>query len=293
VRLVPGEIQGLDCLKSALHVGGNLTLGSASESIDVNSALVSCNGQVTNNGTINADVDANSVFDTGSITGTVTSPAPSKQMPDDTTLFSYYQSLATVISRTSIPSVSGTYTIKDEYLAPAYNPYGPTNARGVYLIDCQGYNIHIRNSHILGILVLLNPGPLSLIDGSVNWEQSQTDTVTGAPLPSLLVKGDLTLSLTNSPLEEGITLVDLNNDGDTEDTWPSTIKGLIYISGRLQVTTGTQLYAGTLITGGDCDLSGTQLSVSYQSTFFENPPSGWHAPIEMKIASGTWEKVVD
>ncbi|MFC1653074.1 hypothetical protein ACFL3F_05075 [Planctomycetota bacterium] len=295
VRLIPGEIQGLDCLTAALHVGGDLILASATEAIDVNSALVSCNEKVINSGTIYGDVDANSVIEEGTITGTLNSPAPDKEMPDDATLFTYYQSLGTAISILSIPTVSGTHTMEDLYLADTYNPYGmkETNTSGVYVIDCMGLDLNIRNSHILGTLVLLDAGSLSQIDGSVYWEQTQTDPATGALLPSLLVQGDLTLSLSNTSLDESSTPVDLNNDSDMVDTWPSIIKGLVYISGRLTATTETQFYEGTLVTGGDCELSDTQLTVDYQSTFYENPPSGWHAPVEMKIATGSWQKVVD
>ncbi len=295
VRLVPDEVQGLDCLSAALHVGGDLTLSTVAVTLDVNSTLVSCNGQVSNNGTITGDLDANSVAVTGSISGTVTEPAPDKQMPDDTALFAYYQALGAPISILSIPTVSGTYTIEDQYLSATHNPFGlnTTDAEGVYVIDCQGFDLHILNSHIEGTLVLLNAGSSCAIDGSVHWHQTLTDPATGATLPSLLVEGHMALGLSSATLTESTAPADLNDDGDTTDSWPSTLQGLIYVSGNLTASSGTQTYDGTLITGGNCVLSSTDLFVDYRSSFFENPPSGWFAPIEMKIATGSWEKVVD
>jgi hypothetical protein len=295
LRLVPGEVQGLDCLGAALHAGGDLTLSTAGETLDVNGTLVSCNGQVTNNGTITGDLDANSVAVTGSISGTVTTPAPDKQMPDNTSLFAYYQSLGTAISILSIPTVTGTYTIEDQYLSSTYNPFGlnPTDAEGVYVIDCQGFDLHILNSHIEGTLVLLNAGSACAIDGSVHWNQPHNDPATGAALPSLLVQGNMALGLSSSSLSESTLAADLNDDGDTADSWPSTLQGLVYVSGNLAASSGTQLYDGTLVTGGNCTLSSTDLTVDYRSSFFENPPSGFFAPVEMKIATGSWEKVVD
>jgi len=294
VRLVP-EFRALSCLGAALHAGGNIWLAASGDTINAAGGPVSCNNQVSNQATINGDVEANSITGVGTINGTATAPAPPREMPDDATLFTYYQSIGTSISIWSLPTVSGTQTIPENYLGPDHNPYDTqvTDPNGIYVIDCQGQDLHFRNARIVGTLVLLNAGSLSRIYNSVSWEQPQSDPGTGARFPSLLVQGNIEFCFTDTALDES-SLGDLNNDGDAVDTYPSVIKGLVYVSGEIVAVAAAQTCEGVVITGADFEtLSNNVVHLTYDGTFFDNYPPGFGAPARMNISPSSWQQVVD
>jgi hypothetical protein len=62
----------------------------------------------------------------------------------------------------------------------------PTNAQGIYWIDCAGNKLVIERSRIVGTLLVTNPGAGSCINnGPINW----TPAVAG--YPALLVDADI------------------------------------------------------------------------------------------------------
>jgi hypothetical protein len=295
VTLVP-VVRGLTCLAAALHAGDDLTVNGSGDTINAGGDLVSTNGKLSNSGTIDGDVDAQSVQGSGTITGTTTAPAPVKEMPDGT-VFDYYIANGTPINVTSIPLSAGFRSMEAQVLSPAVNPWGThaTNPEGIYVIDCQGQKVAITNCRIVGTLVLLNAGGVSEVY-TVNWEAAVEN------YPALMVQGNMDFYVNSGNLlEEGPPLrFNFNpvgtpylgvQDGDTADTYPVVIKGLVYVSGDVD-TWQSPDFRGVVVVGNVLSATG-DMSLTYQSTFLNNPPPGFLAPAGMKISPGSWKQVVD
>ena len=296
VRLV-AEVRALDCLSAAIHAGGNFTVNSGT-TISATGGPVSTNSELANSGTVDGDVEANSVSGSGTITGTTTVPAPAKEMPDSS-VFDFYTDPAngTYIDVTSIPLSSGFRYLETQVLSPNSNPYGTqdTNPQGIYVIDCMGEKLAIQNCRIVGTLVLLNAGGVSEVY-TVNWEPAV------ANYPALLVQGDVDFYINSGNiLEEGPPLsfnfnppgtpyLDVD-DEDTDDTYPVVIKGLVYVSGAVE-TWQSPAFDGVVVVGNTMTAN-TSLNLTYRSTFLNDPPPGFEAPVRMKIATGSFQQVVD
>src|SRR5687767_14232573 len=86
-------------------------------------------------------------------------------------VFSYYVNPAngTAISATLI-SLVGDIVIDGKLLSPDNNPWGlEKNANGIYWVNCGGRRVVIRDSRILGTLVLRDANEVT-VEGSVHWE---------------------------------------------------------------------------------------------------------------------------
>jgi hypothetical protein len=233
-------------------------------------------------------------------------------MPDPATVFDYYKTNGTWISFTSLPTSSGVRTIAENVIGPGYNPYGPqtpqqTNPQGIYVVDCQSQMIQIRDTRIVGTLVLLNVGGGSCIYDSVNFEPAV------ANYPTLLVEGRMDLVYTNIALSDGGGRnynppgAPYMGDEDTveDDTYPSVIKGLVYISGDSSTGLGSipvsykeDIYVtidGVFVVGNTyfqtsnpCDLD-----LTYSQTYLDNPPPGFAGPPVMLVSQGSWRQLVN
>ena len=181
VRMLPTG-QPLTCLGSSLHCGGDVSLGIATQFVT--------NQQVSSNGNISASAFLTSLQGnaeavgtaTGTINGNIVQNAPLRRMPGSS-VFDYYLDNGTVIPVTSIPSVGGVVTIDKRVIAPQLNPFGNNNPEGIYVIYCAGQQLCIKNSRIMGTLVLIDPAPSSSLEGSLRWDAAV------ANYPTLLVKG--------------------------------------------------------------------------------------------------------
>jgi hypothetical protein len=136
----------------------------------------------------------------------------------------------------------------------------------------------------VGTLVILHPGVFS-VQQAVNWEPAI------ANYPSLLVSGNAELAFGASALSESSFGVDFNEDGDKLDTYPSLIKGLIYASGNVTTKSSVTL-DGVLVIGGTLTAQNT-LTLTYESTFLDNPPPGFGGAPQMVISPATWKQLVD
>lgn len=293
----------LTCLEAAVHTQKtiNLPAGNVSSTTRIQSnQIVSSNDDIDSaaNTEINADVEAvDEIRGTGNITGTRTPNHYSRDMPDPTKVFDFYRERGTWIAIESLPtSGGGDRRINRRLLSPASNPFGATNREGIYVIDCQGQNVRIDESRIVGTLVLLNTGINSRITGVVNMAPAV------ANYPALLVEGDMELNTTSSlGLSEGTSLVNFNPpgtpyqdpsnfDGDTDDYYPSIINGLAYVSGRATVTGNTNL-SGCLIADELLVNSGKQFTADYNNLHHSFPPPGFARGWQMRIVPGTWRRV--
>jgi len=284
------ETVPLTCLESAVHTGGNVTINSAS--INANAPLTSNLNVTATLASVRADVEA-----VGTILGltffqSIKPLAPARTEPD-ATVFDYFAANGTAISYGALPGG----VIKDILLGPTSNPYtGVLNPNGIYVINCGNQPVSISNCRIYGTLVLLNPGSGSRVEGSVVMGPAVSN------YPSLLVQGDFGVGINTAVLTEGGMGMNLNppgapyggvSDSAIDDTYPSRIEGLVYVSGNVSVDQAPTIY-GVLIAGGALSTAlGSTLSVSYNSTFYDDPPPGFTDTPVMYVADGSWRRVVD
>lgn len=283
----------LDCLAIPLTVGGAVT--ATSSTINPSGATIASNVSVTSVlATIRPNVEASvSVIGTG-FYGTTTSGVSARKLPGST-VFDSYVAAGTAISISALPVVSFKPTLQKVVLSPASNPYGATNANGIYVIDCQGQSLIITNCRIAGTLVLLNPGLSTAVTGSVRWVPAVTN------YPCLLVNGSIALQMSSSNLSEGTLSTNFNppgtpyvypsgsTDSDTSDSYPSSIAGLVYVSGN--VTTSNAPTVSVLVIKGTLSVGGT-LTLSYDSTPYTTPPPGFYT-VTMTPSQGSWKRIVD
>lgn len=293
VTLIP-DPRGMTCLQVAVHAGTDVNLHDPA-GVGGN-VVVSSNNIIQAVGTVTVDPDCESVNGfSGTIQpGSTTSPVPSREMPSPSTVTDDYESSGTIISISSIPLVSGVRTIEQVVISPANNPYGAglTNAQGVYVIDCQGENLRIRNCRIVATLVLTNVGPSSQVTESVQWEAGV------ANYPALLVNGSMAFDFTDVPLNETVTNFNPNGtpyegdaDSDLNDSYPSVIRALIYVSANA-TTTNHPVFDGVVVVGNSLDVYG-DVDLAYQGTYLDNPPPGFAVSEKMKISVGSWRQRVD
>ncbi len=295
VTLMP-QLRGLDCLEVALDAGGDLTFSSTltcDQTVSANDDILGSDASGT------SDLEAVDQIDPGAIVGTQTTLSMPRTLPDST-VFDYYIANGTAIDINAMPTAGGKPVIDDVVISPASNPYPPynTNGQGIYIIDCAGQDIYMHGCRIVGTLVLLNPGSGSALGRSnaVNWEPAVPN------YPALLVSGNhIKISIVSSVLYETSGTGSFNPPGtpydgvadtDTTDSYPSVIKGLVYVSGDLTISTNSAVFDGVVVVGGSLDASG-DMSLTYQPTFLNDPPPGFAEPPMMVISPGSWRQVVD
>lgn len=281
---------GLSCLEASLHSAGQIFV-DASTTTD---QAVSANSNISISGGMSIQGDA---WSTDSISGNVTgtsypNQSPPRVMPDPTTVFKYYVANGTPISSASIGS-----HIERCVISPGNNPYGSQmkNSQGIYVIDCQGGSMKVRNCRIEGTLVFLNAAGGVELKDSIYWKP------TIANFPALMVEGpvemdwDRNLALSESNLGVNFNPADTPDnsvsDNDTEDNYPSNLEGLVYIDGNMTVTQKSK-FTGVVIVSGTVQLV-SSTNLSYQATFLNNAPPGFAAGTDMKIVPGTWKQVAN
>ena len=280
-----GESLPLGCLEVALHAGNDLNFNN---SIVVGDQTISANNSVTESGsTVSPDVEAvNSISGSG-YTGTTTTGIAPRSMPDPVTVFDYYIDNGTEIT---VPG----YLIENQLLSPTTNPYGPTDPQGIYVVDCQTQNFTIRETRIVGTLVLLHAGAGSEITPQVNLEPAVSN------FPVLLVEGSFTVNTGATALSESSAGVNFNPPGTPyagsedsliDDSYPAVVKGLVYVSVDL-VTNTNSAFEGVVVVGNTFT-GPDNVTVNYGSAAHTNPPPGFAEPPQMLISSGTWRRVVD
>jgi len=190
-------------------------------------------------------------------------------------------------------------TIDRQVLSPKNNPFGPTtNPQGIYVIDLDGQKIFIRDSRIVGTLVLIEPNSGSRIGdgGALNWQPAISS------FPALLVSdsepminpsdaGLVEAALGTNFNPPGTPYEGLGEDTDQNDTYRSTIKGLIYSVKKIHFE-NHPVITGVVI-GDD------KVEIHDELTLFRNPihmispPPGFGGPEETKILLGSAKKAVD
>jgi hypothetical protein len=198
-------------------------------------------------------------------------------------------------------SLAFSYLMDGQVLSPATNPYGAPNARGIYILNCAGRDVVIANSRVVGTLVLLNPGPGTMIAGSVAFEPAEST------MPALMTDGKITLSLSRDDLSESQLGVNFNPPGvpypfesgagsftnaTATDTLRSGITGLVYSKADLAVENDT-LVSGVLAVDGAVAVNASSLTLHYSNRYLINPPPGFaSAAVAMRPVPGSWKREV-
>jgi hypothetical protein len=292
VRLIQ-QIRGVEALEASLFAAGTMTISSATVQSD---GILGANADVTATGaTVNADVESAATITGGTYNGSQTGEVDARTVPPDS-VFSPYSASGVFIDVTLLPSLSGDRYLQDLVLSPNSNPFGAVNGQGVYVIDCQSTKLVISNVRIVGTLILLNVNSTLGVEvaDSVNWQAAVSN------YPALMVAGHLHLDYTQSLLDEVATSVNYNPagtpyvsiaDGDTSDSYPSAIHGLIYAAGNIS-TLNHPSVEGCVVSGGNIVVNG-QLDVVYDDLYLTNPPPGFLDRTNLKISPGSWSKDVD
>ena len=256
----------------ALHAHGDVT-------INVNSScdqFVSSNDDIIVGGLLQSlDGDAWAADAvSGNVSGAVLENYGTKELPDPAHAFKYYRAIGTWIDVASIPSRKINLAV----LSPTSNPYGAKNPQGIYVIDCQNQTLTIANSEIKATVVLLNAANPD-IDDQITWQPP-------APhMPALMVQGNLIMRWDGGTNVVGSLLGIL---GGTSTPLPGMIKGPVYVTGNLSITSACVLQ-GPIIVGGAVTTS-SALTLTYGGIADSFPPPGFSKGSVMRIVPGTWRR---
>ena len=283
----------LPALACALHTGGQIHI-RAGKRLTAKFATLSTNGDLRNDGTITGNVEALTASTPGNVNGMLALGVPSKAFPAST-VPEMYASLGTTI-------VPGD-TINKRVLAPGYNPWGATNADGVYVIRTTG-NLTIKNTRICGTLVVICPGHTVTLEGQVLLQPARSD------YPALIVNGNLVLkySSTGTTLSESTQNTNYNPagapyqgvaDSDTADQYPCEIQGLVHVIGTLDFADDS-LVRGAVIcesaASSDAVQSHDSAEIVYDPRLYSNSayiPQGYTTAVPMVPQAGSWQQCVN
>lgn len=286
VMLVPPPVVPVSALNAVLASASNVVFSNAN--IVAPSEIIAANGSISSLGTdssISAQLRAKGSITGGVYSGTSQSSAPLLGFPA-TGAVQLYLPMASTIVTTASPESGGTLEIENVLISPLVNPYGAPNSRGIYVINCGGANLRIRQSRIIGTLIVLNAASVT-VEEEVHWTPAEPN------LPALLVDADLTIDLdADETLDESKLSPPTNlnpagspypfapggaTDSDILDSYPTVINGLIYSTGTVTLqgdnSLHTVLSAGTMTVHGDCTFVRDQ-------RYINEPPPGFLTPAD-------------
>jgi hypothetical protein len=282
----------LDVLKTTAHSGGNV---SVTANLTLSGGALSSNGNVTlgSNVTVTGAIEAINPGTTGTVTGGRTTLASARTMPGDT--LETYRTRATTITYASLPSGQ----INARVLSSASNPFGATNAEGIYYIRVPASStLTITRSRLVATLVVeLDPGARVVTSAQFAWDSPRTD------MPALIVKGSstgtVTLGGSTTALSELNNATNYNppgtpndagvSDNDTSDTYPTEFHGLLHVIGSgltTQMSTNFVMRGSAIVEGPLSIGSGVKLTAD--PALYNNPPSGYMQAANMSVTPGSW-----
>ena len=296
VTLEPFGPIGMDFLASAVHTSSWLDV-TATVTAD---APISSNGTINiggAGGVINADVETVSgVTGGGTLNGISTTGIDPKEIPT-IDVFDYYITSAVPIPLASLPIQSGYYELSGALVSPNSHPTGgPIHIDGLYSINCAGADLRIKDTRVHGSLVILEPGPNSVITGAINWEPFNTG------LPSLLVRGSIRFAWSGALSEGNPINTNFNPAGSPyggatddlmDDTYPGIMKGLIAVSDSLR-TVSAEAVEGVILAAGSELRFDQPMIVTHDPSLIIAPPPGFERTDRpMAIAQGSWKRTVN
>ena len=207
----------------------------------------------------------------------------------------YYFQLGTVIPIASLPIQSGDLVIENRLISVGENPFGVASPSGVYRIDAQGQDIRISNCRINATLVI-HDAPQITITGGVNWSYPlTTDAV-------LVTDGDVTWENIEPTLRESAAAINFNpsstpyrnsSNGNTSDTYPSEIYGVLYSTNDFvfrPLTDNSRLQITGAIMCRDLEIR-AHVSVLQLDELLTNTPVAFANWVPMEFVHGTFRRV--
>ncbi len=270
----------LDC---TLLAGGDITVNTGC-SLTCEDGPICANGDYNNLGSTTADVEAQSI--TGNtVVGTETVPGNQRILPSPDPIFEYYESQGTPLTPANM---MGTLIVAQTVLSPN-SSWGATNPNGIYVIDAGNSNVSISDSRIVGTIVVTNldPGKKVIVAQHVNWEPAHPN------YPSLLVEGDLAIELRDGELTEYVifppsfnplgTPYQGDEDSDWNDSFASSLAGVVYCTGNLEIDGSTSAdrspdLRGVFIADGNCIIRDRMFpTIKHDPIPAMDPPPGFGA----------------
>lgn len=231
----------------------------------------------------------------GIVYGTLTTLGGNLETPT-TSLLDHYAQKGVAINAAQLPLSGSTLVIDKQLLSSNTNSISSTvSPSGIYVIDCENKTIDISNSRLVCTLVLRNVGGNSKVSQSVYWEAAQ------ANYPALLVDGDFDFALTKQSLKESTVGINFNpvgtafrgvEDSSLTTVYPSQLRGLIFVSGRIDLSNAlaeNDIY-GVLV-GGEKARGAGDLFLNYRNIYSLNPPPGFRKFDQVRLAAGSARRV--
>lgn len=279
----------LPVLAYATHTNGEMLVNTGNRLI-LASATGSTNGALRNDGTIEGNFAASSLTTRGIVFGTVALGVASRATPGNKPIAAL-TSLGTEIGAGG--ALSGAV------LGPGVNPHGAANADGIYVINSSS-NLTIRNSRIVGTLVVNAPGKKVTLSGPLMIEPA------GTGFPSLVVDGNLELAVDSSaPLSESALGKNFNptgapynglTDSDQADSYASEIHGLIHCTGTVSFESNTVVRGAIIAEANDSSsamfVNTARATVNYDSLLFTSPPQFYTSEVKMIPQANSVKQVV-
>jgi hypothetical protein len=163
-------------------------------------------------------------------------------------------------------------------------------------------DVTIKNSRIVGTLVVFAPGFKVILDNDLVMEPARSD------YPALIVTANelVIQSGSTSVLSESSAGVNFNpagapaagvTDSDLVDQYPNLLKGLIHVTGRVNIKSSLNI-RGAIISESTAaadaiDVENASPMIKYDSSLFTNPPQGYTSSVKMVPVSGSIRQVVD
>lgn len=279
------EATPIDSLACALASHGSIGFGAGSSTIA--NATISTNASASATlASIDAPVEASGHVSGLTYKQSTKSGVAAKTIPSGTAVVAAYEVLGTSFNFSAIPSG----IIENTAMGPGLNPYGAADPRGIYIIDCKGSDVRLRNCRIVGTLVFKNASDVR-IDDLVAMEAYEEG------LPVLVSDRDIQVTTDSGSLSEaslGVNFnpkglgVGLDVDADKLDTYPAGLRGLVYAGRNLDVS-GPLAVEGAVIVRGSV-ATGSSLVVQHDPNLLIDPPPGfWGTPF-MRLRHGSWRR---
>ena len=275
----------LEALRTCVTANNEFKVDPPNYIVTPTGSCIHTNVALDNMGTVDGNVEADSIQKLGTVTGTVTVPAPPLAMPDPD-VFDMYKALATTIPRSA--------TLEKMVISPQTAPGGVTNPDGVYYMDTDHANLTIRMARIHGTLVIDCIGMTVTVEDSVFMHSYRSD------YPVLIVNGTVVVLKYLSDektLSESEHNTNFNppgspyagqSDSDTSDEYPNEIQGLVHATGNVLLKETARI-RGTIIAEDKVQCQGNN-QIIYQQGLYDNPPVGYTG---YKVLPDAWKRNVD
>jgi hypothetical protein len=311
---------------SLLVTNRNTTTAVAAQDLSAASLALLCNGHQYNftlpmlcTGTCNAQVNLTILDSTGATqtfsssssflfnyfwydlnttvtptwSGTITKATVSISLDSKS---AYYTDNATL---TDITYPYNAYVIDRKLISPSSNPFGSAvNAQGIYVINCNGNDVIIGDSRIVGTLVFTSPGSNSALLGAISWEPAVVN------YPALLADDSFNISFNTAGLSESTKGLNFNPAGTpypflggtsnttSTDSYPSKITGIVYCGNDLTFSNAPTV-TGIVVSADKIKVNAASLNLQYISSYLANIPPGFNVGLTtLRPVPGTWTRSV-